>query len=105
MESAPASPIGQPLPRVDGIEKVTGHARYAAEFKPAGLAHGVLLQAVIGSGEVRCIDLSNALAALCGISAEIQATLFAGRSGIETRQGTGSVVVFVVRSVVCRGGG
>ena len=34
---------GQPLDRIDGILKVTGDARYAAEFPEARLAHAVLV--------------------------------------------------------------
>ena len=36
--------IGQPVSRVDGRQKVTGRATYAAEFDQAGQAHGVKLR-------------------------------------------------------------
>lgn len=37
------SALGQPVDRVDGRSKVTGGARYSAEFALPGLAYGVLL--------------------------------------------------------------
>ena len=39
--------IGQPLDRTDGLLKVTGEARYAAEFPEARLAHAVLVTSTI----------------------------------------------------------
>ncbi len=55
--------IGKPVERVDGRLKVTGGARYAAEFKVANLAHGVLVMSTIASGRIRSIDTSAALGA------------------------------------------
>jgi xanthine dehydrogenase YagR molybdenum-binding subunit len=39
----PGGVIGQPLSRVDGYAKVTGHATYAAEYELPSLAYGVLV--------------------------------------------------------------
>jgi len=55
--------IGKPVERVDGRLKVTGGARYAAEFKAANLAHGVLVMSTIASGRIRSIDTKAALSA------------------------------------------
>ncbi|MGF6448583.1 CO/xanthine dehydrogenase Mo-binding subunit [Paraburkholderia youngii] len=52
--------IGQPLNRVDGLLKVTGDARYAAEFPGARLAHGVLVTSTIPAGTISSIDASRA---------------------------------------------
>ena len=53
--------IGQPIPRVDGALKVTGGARYAAEFNPGpNLAYGVIVQSAIASGRV-AVDPAPAL--------------------------------------------
>ncbi|NVH77338.1 xanthine dehydrogenase family protein molybdopterin-binding subunit [Paraburkholderia sp. JPY432] len=52
--------IGQPLDRVDGLLKVTGDARYAAEFPGARLAHGVLVTSTIPAGTLSSIDASRA---------------------------------------------
>ncbi|WP_434663225.1 xanthine dehydrogenase family protein molybdopterin-binding subunit [Paraburkholderia sp. A3BS-1L] len=48
--------IGAPLPRVDARSKVTGAARYAAEFPAAGLVHGVVVNAPCARGEIVAID-------------------------------------------------
>ena len=52
--------IGQPLDRVDGPRKVTGRARYSAEITLPHLAHAVVVGALVPSGRVRAIDLSEA---------------------------------------------
>ncbi len=53
--------IGRPVTRVDGRLKVTGGARYAAEFDPGpGLVHGVLVTSTIAHGRVAGIDTSTA---------------------------------------------
>jgi xanthine dehydrogenase YagR molybdenum-binding subunit len=57
------SEIGQPLTRVDGRLKVTGAARYAAEFQRLKLAYGALIQSTIANGSVVSIDLSAAKSA------------------------------------------
>ncbi len=51
--------IGQPLDRTDGLLKVTGGARYAAEFPEARLAHAVLVTSTIASGTIASIDASR----------------------------------------------
>jgi xanthine dehydrogenase YagR molybdenum-binding subunit len=55
------SPVtGEPLSRVDGLAKVTGAARYAAEFARPELAHGVIIQSTIAKGRITEIDTSAA---------------------------------------------
>lgn len=53
--------IGQPLARVDGRAKVTGAARYAAEFNQPGQAHAVIVGATAGLGRVTRIDTEPVL--------------------------------------------
>lgn len=53
---------GQPLDRVDGNAKVTGQARYAAEFAEEGLLHGSVVSSTVASGRIRHIDCQAALA-------------------------------------------
>jgi xanthine dehydrogenase YagR molybdenum-binding subunit len=60
--------IGQPLPRVDGRAKVTGAARYAAEFNQPGQAHAVIVSSTIGLGRIVSID-TEAVAGWPGILA------------------------------------
>ncbi|MEX3954372.1 molybdopterin cofactor-binding domain-containing protein, partial [Paraburkholderia sp. EG287B] len=41
---------------VDGRSKVTGAARYAAEFTATGLVHGAVVNATIARGKIAAID-------------------------------------------------
>jgi xanthine dehydrogenase YagR molybdenum-binding subunit len=52
--------VGQPASRVDGIDKVTGQARYAGEFAPRALTYAALVTSTIPSGRVRAIDSADA---------------------------------------------
>lgn len=52
--------VGKSMNRVDGRLKVTGGARYAAEFPVERLAHGVVVQSTIASGRITNIDTSAA---------------------------------------------
>src|SRR5437764_15295732 len=52
--------VGAPMDRVDGRLKVTGGARYAAEFAIPNLAHGSLITSTIAKGRVRAMDQSAA---------------------------------------------
>ena len=52
--------IGESIDRVDGRLKVTGGARYAAEFATPRLVHAVLVQSTIGAGSIAGFDLSAA---------------------------------------------
>jgi xanthine dehydrogenase YagR molybdenum-binding subunit len=48
--------VGKPFDRVDGRLKVTGGARYTAEWKLDNLAYGALVTSTIASGKVTSID-------------------------------------------------
>ncbi|QDH36133.1 xanthine dehydrogenase family protein molybdopterin-binding subunit [Porphyrobacter sp. YT40] len=54
--------LGEPLPRIDGLAKVTGTARYAAEYPLDNCAEGVLVTSNITHGTVTRIDTEAALA-------------------------------------------
>ena len=56
------SNAGQPITRRDGILKVTGAARYAADNHPAGLLHAVYAPATIARGRVSHLDVAAATA-------------------------------------------
>src|SRR5437764_13050513 len=55
--------IGKPLDRVDGRLKVTGKARYAAEYHLPDLAYGVLVGSTVARGRVTALDTAAAEAA------------------------------------------
>jgi len=48
--------IGSATSRIDGIAKVTGQARYAAEHAVADLLHGVIVSSTIAKGRIRRLD-------------------------------------------------
>jgi len=52
--------IGSATSRVDGFAKVTGAAKYAAEFNVPGLAHASLVCSTIAKGRILSIDASAA---------------------------------------------
>jgi xanthine dehydrogenase YagR molybdenum-binding subunit len=62
MATTTARSVGAPIDRVEGRAKVTGHARYAFEHLPDGVAYAAIVQAPVGKGRVRGIDGSAALA-------------------------------------------
>jgi xanthine dehydrogenase YagR molybdenum-binding subunit len=53
--------IGASTSRVDGLAKVTGQAKYAADFNTPGLAHGSVVTSSIAKGRIARIDCSAAL--------------------------------------------
>src|SRR5437879_6065980 len=53
--------IGTATSRVDGRAKVTGAAKYAAEFNAPGLAYGSVVESTIPRGRIARIDVSEAL--------------------------------------------
>ena len=52
--------VGKALSRVDGPAKVTGAARYAAEFHPDGLVYAATADSTIASGRITSIDVTAA---------------------------------------------
>jgi xanthine dehydrogenase YagR molybdenum-binding subunit len=54
------SNIGQPLTRRDGLLKVKGEARYAADNHPPGMLHAVLAVSSIARGRVKSLDVQAA---------------------------------------------
>lgn len=54
------STLGEPMNRVDGRLKVTGSAKYSAEFQIPQLAYAVMVQSTIASGRIARLDSSAA---------------------------------------------
>jgi xanthine dehydrogenase YagR molybdenum-binding subunit len=52
--------IGQPISRVDGRQKVTGRATYAAEFDVPRLVHGVIVRSTVANGRTASIESAAA---------------------------------------------
>ena len=52
--------IGQPVSRVDGRQKVTGGATYAAEFEVPNVAHAAVVRSTMANGRIASIDSAAA---------------------------------------------
>ncbi|MCF0048823.1 xanthine dehydrogenase family protein molybdopterin-binding subunit [Dyadobacter sp. LJ53] len=53
--------IGKPVSRVDGLAKVTGTARYSADFKVDRMLYGYIVSGSIAKGKIISIDTSKAM--------------------------------------------
>jgi len=71
--------VGQPVPRVEGPLKVTGQARYAADFNPPGTIWGKCLHSPYSHAGIVSIDTSKA-ERMPGVHAVI--------TGADTREGS-----------------
>lgn len=60
MKTTPA--VGTPLSRIEGKQKVTGTARYAADYNVPGLLHGYVVNSPITKGRIVQVDTIPALA-------------------------------------------
>jgi xanthine dehydrogenase YagR molybdenum-binding subunit len=52
--------VGQPLPRVNGVLKVTGRATYAADHALPNLVHAVMVTSTVATGRIRVLDATAA---------------------------------------------
>ncbi len=59
-DSEKTSPIGKPTPRVDGALKVTGQAKYTADFHFPNLLYAVPVEATIANGRITKLDTAEA---------------------------------------------
>src|SRR5262245_65190461 len=53
----PPPPVGQSVPRVDGVAKVTGEARYLDDLDAPGAWHGWTVRSTVAHGVLEAIDL------------------------------------------------
>jgi xanthine dehydrogenase YagR molybdenum-binding subunit len=53
--------IGKPLSRVEGIEKVTGRARYSGDVVVPGMLYGAIVGAPVAAGKITSINSELAL--------------------------------------------
>src|SRR5918997_2887114 len=52
--------IGKEINRVDGVAKVTGKAKYAAEFRAPNLAYGFIVLGAVAKGTIKSMDTGEA---------------------------------------------
>ncbi|NML63671.1 xanthine dehydrogenase family protein molybdopterin-binding subunit [Hymenobacter sp. RP-2-7] len=57
----PGGVVGKPIIRVDGRDKVTGRAKYSAEFPLPGLTYAVIVTSPIAKGKIQSIDSAAAM--------------------------------------------
>src|SRR5690348_14278979 len=62
MASWPENPrlIGTSIPRVDGLLKASGKAKYGSDMRPAGTLFGVILYSPHAHAKIKSIDTSKA---------------------------------------------
>ncbi|MGZ3438040.1 MAG: 4-hydroxybenzoyl-CoA reductase subunit alpha [Polyangia bacterium] len=80
-EALRSSSVGQRTPLVDGIEKVTGRARYTADLGPGDALVGAILRSPVAHGRIRAVDTARARA-LPGVRAVITGEDFAAPYGV-----------------------
>ena len=73
--------VGQRTPLIDGIEKVTGRARYTADLPFGGALVGRILRSAVAHGLIRGIDTTRARA-MPGVRAVITGADFAAPYGV-----------------------
>ena len=64
--------VGRSVPRVDGIEKVTGQAKFLGDLVVPGMLHGKILRSAYPHARILAIDTSKA-EALPGVAAVLTA--------------------------------
>ncbi len=67
--------VGTRVPRPDGFDKVTGRARFGADFTVPGMLHGLVLRSPHAHAMINSIDASAALA-LPGVKAVVTSADF-----------------------------
>jgi 4-hydroxybenzoyl-CoA reductase subunit alpha len=80
-QTAPRRVAGQPTPLIDGIEKVTGRARYTADIPFGETLVGRILRSPVAHGVIRGVDVSKAKA-IAGVRAVITGEDFAAPYGV-----------------------
>ena len=69
--------VGRNVPRVDGVDKVTGRARYTGDIVLPGMLEGRILRSPLPHARIRAIDTSRA-EALGGVRAVVTAKDLSG---------------------------
>src|SRR5918996_4907798 len=59
-ENAKLKSIGRPIPRLDGVQKVTGRARYTFDIQLPGMLYARQVISTVPHARVRSIDTSAA---------------------------------------------
>ncbi len=98
MSTTVAPAVGASLSRLDARAKVTGEAKYAAEYAPRELSYGLIVQSSIARGRVRAVDASRALAL-----PDVRTVLWAGNAPALGDGAAGELAVLQSHEVAYRG--
>ena len=60
MDGEKLNVVGRTVPKVDGVELVTGKAQFAGDLRFSGMLHAVARRAGVPAGKIRSIDLTPA---------------------------------------------
>ena len=95
--------VGSRPVRHDGVDKVTGRARYAADTAMAGLLHGKIVRSPHAHARITSIDASRALA-LTGVHAVVTAADFPEASAefVDQEEGAAVNYGFFSRNIMAR---
>jgi len=94
--------VGKDVARTDGVDKVTGRARFGADLIMAGMLHGVVLRSPHAHAKINGIDTSKA-EALMGVKAVITMDDFADQESEMIQVGELSVNIRdVIRNILAR---
>jgi CO/xanthine dehydrogenase Mo-binding subunit len=58
--AGPQAHVGRDAPRIDGLQRARGEARYTADIRLPGMLHGAILRSPFARARVRSIDLTAA---------------------------------------------
>ena len=72
MPTAPITSIGEPLPMVDGPEKIAGKALYTSDFYDPSALAGAIKRSTVAHARIVSVDTSAA-EALSGVHASLRA--------------------------------
>ena len=88
--------IGQPVDRVDGVQKITGAATYSGDVNLPGQAHAVLVLSTIPKGRVSLIDSAAAerLSGVLHVMTHLNAKRLpqGGRAGVNPPAGSSFLI-------------
>jgi xanthine dehydrogenase molybdenum-binding subunit len=88
--------------RHDGADKVTGRAKYSADFDAAGLLHGKILRSPHAHARIKSIDTSKA-EALPGVKAVVTSKDFSmGKGMVQTGEGETVGLKYMQDNVLAR---
>jgi CO/xanthine dehydrogenase Mo-binding subunit len=54
------STIGQPVPRIEGAEKLSGRARYTGDYRVPGMLYGAVLRSTLPHARLLWVDTARA---------------------------------------------